>query len=124
MIVAEVHAFPVFRFVAFLLTIWGKGLMFLFLGFFEFRNRGVGLAAAIVFWALFAACVVLFFVIGTTAAPLTQKESPPEFATTDADYSPDAPADNANASATAPLDDGAADAPPPVYGPAVEAPTA
>jgi hypothetical protein len=85
-ILSEVYVITPMRYTAFILTIWGKGMMFLFLGFFEFSTTGVGLAAGIIFWLLFIVYVAVFFVIGSTAPPLFQKETPPQFETTEADY--------------------------------------
>jgi hypothetical protein len=85
-ILSEIYVVTLMRYVAFILTIWGKGMMFLFLGFFEFRAEGVGLAAAIIFWLLFIVYVTLFFVVGSTAPPLLQKQTPPQFETSEADY--------------------------------------
>jgi hypothetical protein len=116
MIIAEVRVFPIFRYCAFMLTIWGKGLMFLFLGFFEFRDRGVGLAAAVLLWIMFVVYVTLFFFVRIkTSLPLMQKTAPPEFETTQADYFPGPPTpDDPAVAVTAELNDGSAEAPPQV----------
>jgi hypothetical protein len=121
-IMSEIHAFPIFRYTAFILTIWGKGLMFLFLGCFEFRTGGVGLVAAILLWVMFILYIVLFFVLGKSSLPLTQKKTPPEFETKEADYYSEAPPpDEVNPSTTEPLDDGTADEPMKVSGPEADA---
>jgi ABC-type transport system involved in multi-copper enzyme maturation permease subunit len=85
-ILSEIYVFEGMRYFAFILTIWGKGLMFLFMGFFEFRSAGIGLAAAIFFWVLFVVYVILFCIVGSSAPPLVQSNNPPEFQISDADY--------------------------------------
>jgi hypothetical protein len=86
LIMSEIYVAAIMRYVAFIQTIWGKGCFFLFMGFFEFRQQGVGLAAAISFWILFILYVILFCVIGGTAPPLTQTNNPPQYETTEEEY--------------------------------------
>jgi hypothetical protein len=68
------------------LTIWGKGVLFLFLGFFIFATHGFNLFVAIFFWAVFVAYVILFFFADGSSVPLIQKNSPPNFEVSEADY--------------------------------------
>jgi hypothetical protein len=79
LILTEIYVPEIFKYAAFLLTIWGKGVMFLFLGFFEFTNHGVGLAAGIIFWSFFVVYQILHFVIGKSALPILQRQIPPIF---------------------------------------------
>jgi hypothetical protein len=86
LIVSEVYVFNGMKYVAFVLTIWGKGVMFLFLGFLIFARSGYPLFTAIFFWVMFVAYVVLFIIAKGTSPPLMQKNSPPEFEVSEADY--------------------------------------
>jgi hypothetical protein len=83
---SELYVLPFFKFLTFTLTIWGKGLVYMFLGFFVFDTSGVGLFAAIVFWILAVLYVIMFFIAGIASLPLLQKNIPPQFQTCANDY--------------------------------------
>jgi hypothetical protein len=85
-ILVEVYVLPQFKYIAFLLTMWGKAATYLFMGFLVYANSGLQLAAAIVFWVLFVVYLIVFFVTKSSSPPLLQKGLPPSFATTEGDY--------------------------------------
>ncbi|OHT15247.1 hypothetical protein TRFO_14285 [Tritrichomonas foetus] len=85
-IASEIYVFDFFKYIAFLMTFWGKAALYLFMGFFLFAESGTGLVAAIVFWALFVFYVIVAFITKTTSPPLLQKNSQPSFSATDSDY--------------------------------------
>ena len=78
-IAVEVYIFEFFKYFAFILTFWGKGIMFLFMGFFIFSRDGFQLTCAIIFWVLFIIYVISFFIAKSSTKPLMQKEGPPQF---------------------------------------------
>ena len=51
-IACELYIFEFFKYFAFVLTFWGKGLLYLFMAFFLFAPSGIGLVAAIIFWIM------------------------------------------------------------------------
>ena len=54
------------------LKMWGKGLMDLLVGALFFQTKGIGLAAAIVFWALAVVFGILAYFLPVTALPVFQ----------------------------------------------------
>ncbi|KAH0789744.1 COPI associated protein [Histomonas meleagridis] len=68
----EVYVFKFFGYFGFLLKLWGKGLMYLFMGALLFATSGFGLACAIIYWA----CAVIYGILGiffpVSAPPLLQ----------------------------------------------------
>lgn len=85
-IASEVYVFDFFKYFAFILVFWGKAIFYLFMGFLLFSTSGIGLVAAIIFWALFIAYIILHFVFHITSVPIMQKNSPPSFETSNTDY--------------------------------------
>lgn len=78
-IAVEVYIFEFFKFFAFILTFWGKGIMFLFMGFFIFSRDGFQLTCAIIFWVLFVVYLISFFIAKSSTKPLFQAGGPPSF---------------------------------------------
>ena len=77
----EVYVFSFFGYFGFLLKLWGKGIMYLFVGALLFATSGFGLACAIIYWA----CAVIYGILGiffpVSAPPLLQggfRGYPPE----------------------------------------------
>ena len=68
----EFYVFSFFSYFGFLLKLWGKGIMYLFMGALLFATSGFGLACAIIYWA----CAVIFGIVGiffpVSAPPLLQ----------------------------------------------------
>ncbi|OHS98249.1 COPI associated protein [Tritrichomonas foetus] len=87
-IACEVYVMDFFKYFAFMLTFWGKGLSYLFMAFFLFQKRGIGLAAMFIFLALFIFYIIAYFVFKNkgVSCPLLQKNSPPQFQTVNSDY--------------------------------------
>jgi hypothetical protein len=81
LLLVEVHVFNFLKYFAFLLTVWGKAIMYIFLGLFLYESEPLGLAAAIIFWFFFVLFIVLVFIGARPAPPLTQKTNPPNFET-------------------------------------------
>jgi membrane protein insertase Oxa1/YidC/SpoIIIJ len=81
LLLVEVHVFNFLKYFAFLLTVWGKAVMYIFLGFFLYAHTSLGLAAAIIFWVFFVLFIVMVLLGAQTAPPLTQRNNPPQFET-------------------------------------------
>ncbi|KAH0792821.1 COPI associated protein [Histomonas meleagridis] len=72
---------------AFIITFWGKGIMYLFMGFFIFsKSSTFAIVVAVIFWCLFVLCVISFFFAKGSSAPLLQKGEPPSFDLSSADF--------------------------------------
>jgi hypothetical protein len=89
LIFAEIYVFDFFKYIAFILTTWGKALFYLFLGFFFYsdpRDDSLGFAAAIIFWVLSILYLVMVFVSAGPARPIGQRAAPPKFEANSKDY--------------------------------------
>lgn len=85
-IFSELYVFSFFKYIAFIATFWGKGTLYLFIGFFLFSTSGIGLAAAIIFWALFIFYIIVAVITKTSSPPLLQKNSQPNWSVSNEDY--------------------------------------
>jgi hypothetical protein len=80
LISVEIYVLPFFKYFGFLLKLWGKGLMYVFVGGLLFWNYGLGLACAIFYWimAIIFGIIGIFFPVG--APPLAQRAARPDVA--------------------------------------------
>ena len=85
-IFSEVYVFQFFKYIAFIITFWGKAILYLSMGFFLFSTHGIGLVAAIIFWALTVFYIIVAIITRSASPPILQKNKQPEFESTDADY--------------------------------------
>lgn len=88
-IAAEIYVFDFFKYFAFILTFWGKGMMYLFMGFFLLNTSGFGIFVSIVFFALFLLSLCVHFILKKkgVSQPLLQKGAKsPKFKATASDY--------------------------------------
>ncbi|KAK8891663.1 hypothetical protein M9Y10_028883 [Tritrichomonas musculus] len=85
-VLSELYIFDFFKYIAFIVTFWGKGILYLFMGFFLFSSHGIGLVAAIIFWALFALYLIVGFLVKHYNPPLFQKNNQPNFSVSEQDY--------------------------------------
>ena len=93
-VLSELYIFDFFKYIAFIITFWGKGILYLFMGFFLFSSHGIGLIAAIIFWALFVLYLIVGFLVKSYNPPLFQKNSQPNFSVSEGDYFNDGGAAN------------------------------
>lgn len=85
-VLSELYIFDFFKYIAFIVTFWGKGILYLIMGFFLFGGEAIQIIAAIVFWVLFILYLVVGFLVKQYNPPLLQKNSQPTFSISEADY--------------------------------------
>ena len=83
----EIYVCSLFKYAAFIITFWGKGILYLFIGFFLFDTGDIWrIISAVLFWAMFALYVGVYFVTKSSSPPLCQKNSKPTFEAKNDDY--------------------------------------
>jgi hypothetical protein len=85
-IASELYVPEFYKYFVFLITVWGKGLMFFFIGFFICQRSGFGLFTALGCWGVCVFYVIWHFISAKASPPIFQKDNPPDFVVTSADY--------------------------------------
>ena len=75
LISAEIYIFSFFKYFAFILTNWGKSILYLFIGALLYNsNYLINLICSFLFWLLFIFFILMEFYVGKVSIPLYQKE--------------------------------------------------
>lgn len=83
----EIYVCPLFKYATFIITFWGKGVLYLFIGFFLFSLGDIWrIISACIFWAMFGFYIAVHFITKSASPPLCQKGSAPSFEVTNEDY--------------------------------------
>jgi hypothetical protein len=77
LVCVEVYAFPFFKYFGVLLKMWGKAIMYLFVGALLYWNSGFGLACAIIYWILAVAFGIAGYFFRFASLPLMQRAGNP-----------------------------------------------
>ncbi|KAH0790931.1 COPI associated protein [Histomonas meleagridis] len=88
----EVYVFQFFRYFALILKVWGKAIMYFFIGALLFSTHGFGLACTIIYWICAVGYGIVAWFFPVPAPPLLQggfKGAEPEIQLSYTEFSKD-----------------------------------
>ena len=83
---SEIYVCGLFKYASFIITFWGKGILYLFIGFFIFSTDLLRLVSAVIFWAMFIVYIIFHCKTKSSSPPLCQKNKKPNFEAKQEDY--------------------------------------